>query len=652
MKRILSTLMMFILVVPILHPIRVHAADSMDYGLYKSVFEKINEENIWDYQSYALFDMDSDGVEELVLKIGSGEAGFKYKFYTIIQGQVAEIGEFMGAHSTLFANEDGEGIIHAHGFQGSERVTLITLDDSSSKKSIKTSTMYSRNLGEDDEYFYNSYPIEHRITTDLVSKISQASTLTDAQKALGFRMIKVTQKETKSYPVIVKDGEIFFSGKDLARITGFGYYLSDTNAKFQRGEKEIIIDLKKNILYPMKNTSLVDSINLPQELCCIDGEYYFPASQLLPWLNVSCGEKNGILHIYADEVSLWDIWGVFNPDQFYFDFVDCCHELGVNNKYLKAKSYIVDNGLMFIYDLIPIGLECTYGKYMDYYDIFDDMFKDKNSIEYSLYELTEDADTISSAFDLIEDINESLGEDDDNLPDEVALIKELADALSLLSFAADGAVYYTSFRQDNKEKLAMMDAITSSRNYYEYPEPLSSAAIAIANSYRSLYEGFEFRIMRAIEEGLFGKLTSGDGIINKIFDVIGLLPKENRDLAENIERVSKYETIASYERKAYFGEKYFTFISSIRAARCHARLYLYSSEQNWRTMAEYAQKINKKELANKYLEKAESTLPWQGKFLAASYAEQNDSHEYGDGRLKTNYTKELFSMFSRLEYSN
>lgn len=51
---------------------------------------------------YSLFDIDSNGIPELFVKKGSGEANFEYQIYTFENDQAKFIGTTNGGHSTLF----------------------------------------------------------------------------------------------------------------------------------------------------------------------------------------------------------------------------------------------------------------------------------------------------------------------------------------------------------------------------------------------------------------------------------------------------------------------------------------------------------------------------------------------------------------------
>ena len=467
-----------------------------------------------------------------------------------------------------------------------------------------------------------------------------------AEETSLFSTIYIDQGEIQPYSVIQSGDDLLFSGEDLAAITGYSYSIEGNNAIFSRGIKMLRIDLNANKLYPMEEISKLKPVPLDEKIQLVGNDYYFPSSQILPWMNVSCSEKDGTLCILSDEVSMWDFMGEFKPENFTFSYIKCCQELGVNSKWLKAAAYIQENGVGMVLDAIPVTLDMSYGSYMDYYEIFDDLFKNKESSAYAFKELTENAAEIKSAFDLID----KLGGYDD-LPDELKALSAFATALEKISDAADFAVYYMTFQEDNSEKLAMMESITLNRFNFEYPEPMIAAAMQIKNDYSSVWQGLETKLVYLVGEKAFdGLADSATGLMNTALKIVDAPSILSLDWPSAVERIAKYEAISACCHDV-IEQSQGSHQSTLRDLRCHAQLYLYSCEQNWRAMAAYAESKEQTEWVEKYLAKAEEAIAWQGKFLAASLAQENDSHEYGEGIAKTQYTEKLISIFSALDYT-
>ncbi len=72
------------------------------------------------YVQYALYDMDHDGVPELIAETGESEASFMYFVYTLREGEPVCCGSFGGSHSELNADTENkrEGIVLYGGHMG------------------------------------------------------------------------------------------------------------------------------------------------------------------------------------------------------------------------------------------------------------------------------------------------------------------------------------------------------------------------------------------------------------------------------------------------------------------------------------------------------------------------------------------------------
>ncbi len=467
-----------------------------------------------------------------------------------------------------------------------------------------------------------------------------------AQPEPSFIRIEICQTEKAPYTVIASGSDLLFSGEDLAALSGYEYRCDGENAVFTRGCKTIRVDLGDNKLFPMEDLSLLSSVDLTEPVVQSGKRYYFSGSQLLPWLNVTCFAEDGVLYVVADAVSLWDFAEEFDPDQFAFDFEEVCSELGASSKWLKAAAYARNNGLGFVTDLVPVSLDFSYGTYKDYFDILDELFQNKESSVYAYDELIEGSERVQSSFDMIEVLDEL-----ENLPDELQTLVYFNKALSGMGKAADYAVYYDTFQQDNEQKLAMMEAITLNRAAYQYPEALVSAAMDIKDSYRNLWDGLVTRFLQDLTESSIDLLTTGIAqgkMAEYALTALGMYKAFTPDWAQGVDRAPKYEAIAAAARDVYEENFGGSHTYTIQLQRCHAMLYLYACEQNYRTMADYAREKDKADKAEQYEQIAEEALKWQGRFLASAPAEINDSHEYGDGHMKEDYTQALLSDFATL----
>lgn len=447
----------------------------------------------------------------------------------------------------------------------------------------------------------------------------------------------------KNLSVIEAGEELLFSGEDLAELGGFAYRIEKGSAYFTRGMKTLRVDLAESRLYPMEEF-LSGKYEFAEKVQQIDGVYYFPGSEMLPWLNVTCFLHDGELHVHTDELSIWEIIPQFAPDEFAFDFTACCEELGENGKYLKARAYIQDEGISGVFfDLIPYA-----GEFLDYYDLFEDALQDQSAAEKKTEKFLEEAEDVAYWMDIVEDY-----EAVDGLPDQVRVFCEAAKvfANNAISFAFELGTYIKHFYLHDKTILTAMQSMNVNAARYGLPDAAQDALSLIEDNYSDYYSGIGYKMLVAISEtSLDGLADTAKGLYKAAVLLVGFADATAPDWAEGINRVSSYDIIAEFCLTGYDKESKGTHMSSIRNARGFAYMYLYACEQNWKAMADYAEKEGKLDLQEKYKANAEAAEEWQWEFLKAADAEQNDSHEYGDatGGMKQEYTDQLKDIYSTL----
>lgn len=84
---------------------------------------KYNRENDFEY---ALYDMNRDGIQELLLFTGTCEADYRYTVYTLKNGTAVWCGEFHGGHGTVYIGNE-PGLIMYWGQMGVYGITKYTL---------------------------------------------------------------------------------------------------------------------------------------------------------------------------------------------------------------------------------------------------------------------------------------------------------------------------------------------------------------------------------------------------------------------------------------------------------------------------------------------------------------------------------------------
>lgn len=75
---------------------------------------------------YWLYDMDRDGVPELLIRTGQAEYNYSVEVYSYLgENTVVDLGGFSGSHTVLCGNSEGTGILLHGAHMGSERVSCL-----------------------------------------------------------------------------------------------------------------------------------------------------------------------------------------------------------------------------------------------------------------------------------------------------------------------------------------------------------------------------------------------------------------------------------------------------------------------------------------------------------------------------------------------
>ena len=159
-KRVLSFWIALALCLGLLAPC------AMAYDGYKQVlldvYEEFDDGSVGvEYLWYSLYDIDEDGVKELIVLAGTCEADYVRRIYTIADDEARYIGETFGGHSTIYACPDGGfyNMMAQMGYQEIYKVTYI--DDTIIEEFISR-----KEIAEDEEYDIPGELIEHAYITD------------------------------------------------------------------------------------------------------------------------------------------------------------------------------------------------------------------------------------------------------------------------------------------------------------------------------------------------------------------------------------------------------------------------------------------------------------------------------------------------------
>ena len=113
------------------------AMDGIDYyGAYKGILEQVIADNVWgEYLRYFVYDIDGDGVKELIVQNGNNELEMALDIYTVYQEEALLLGSLTGGHSALYPCPDG-GIYRHWANEGSETLYRITLNGRDLKEEL------------------------------------------------------------------------------------------------------------------------------------------------------------------------------------------------------------------------------------------------------------------------------------------------------------------------------------------------------------------------------------------------------------------------------------------------------------------------------------------------------------------------------------
>lgn len=119
-------------------------AQTPDYTLYEDVLGQYSS----DMDVYAVYDIDQDGTDELLVKDGTCEADYIWYVYTIEDGEAVQLDSFDGGHSALYSNASGAGIYKLYGQMGDEVISLFTLEGGTLSEEVIT----EKQIGENEDY--------------------------------------------------------------------------------------------------------------------------------------------------------------------------------------------------------------------------------------------------------------------------------------------------------------------------------------------------------------------------------------------------------------------------------------------------------------------------------------------------------------------
>lgn len=460
-----------------------------------------------------------------------------------------------------------------------------------------------------------------------VITVRQAGTIAEMNGTAGERGVSV---------YVNGFGDLLFSGEDLEKITGFTYEIDGKTASFTRGAKIVEVELSSGKIYPLKGIA-----NIRPEVCISEpmqaGEqWYFSGGSLLPWLNVTCYEDNGVLVILPDEYSFWDSWGELDLGKYSIGYVEVATEFAWNSKVVKALNFTDKNiGKQF---LEAVNYTDEYdGSVNDYFDMLECLLLDSTHSEYlaDVYH-----DMMNNYLDVAGIVADDLG--------------PIITAFKLINDGAYYAAQYMAYTQNHQDKMELVDQLLLVRG--SYSKQLEDGALLLQNSYENWWDGILNKYVLNMDKYLVSEIQDklvSHPIGKAILLAVDVETKEIQNLNTRISLLRPYINLYNVGCSGYRNPS--VHHSAIKSRRSHAILALFAAGENLRTLSAYSEKHDRSDLASRYSSLAEECDMWIKELTAASMSEMNDSYSYwqpsgDDEGRKEDYTDKLLDVFEKLSF--
>ncbi len=125
---------------------KASAETVVNYSAYKEPLEQLRND-YGDSGTYALCDLDGDGVKELLISTGFDNSDWKVYVYTINNGEFEALNAFYTGASVLYESPDGDGVYSVYSHMGYMRIDRISYDG----VDVNLTTVSETDNG-DDEY--------------------------------------------------------------------------------------------------------------------------------------------------------------------------------------------------------------------------------------------------------------------------------------------------------------------------------------------------------------------------------------------------------------------------------------------------------------------------------------------------------------------
>lgn len=225
---------------------------------------------------YALYDLDSDGIEELIVSTGTCEADWRNDIYTIENDMVKSMGSFENT-ATLYKANDGNGIYAIYQHMDAEVVRQITKDG----RQLGITVLSDGTESSEEIYDSNKNEIPwNEMAALTTATVGSEETITPEERKEFFR--ERADYYTNDEYLIVKisawedsdeyDGELLVA-KETRQAPDYGaassYYL-----RYDSNETATIIDAKKGVVVERGTVEFYNgSIYINWDTGTLTGEY-------------------------------------------------------------------------------------------------------------------------------------------------------------------------------------------------------------------------------------------------------------------------------------------------------------------------------------------------------------------------------------------
>jgi len=283
----------------------------LDFSGYEGLLGELAY-GVGEFCTYFMYDIDNDGVREAILKVGTSEDNYQYHFYCL-DDQLApvEMGIVNASNSTLYANEECEGLLQVFGYQGHQTISELKVVDGKI-----VSTLIDESTVKGENYYSNSSRLSECYVSDLSLLQKDAKLVGEALKEqenfaqtqkeeFGNTLSVTMERMGMDFELFDKKESSIIMEADAINIHHFPVKLKDTQKLYLVGDNRHFIIVENNIV-----VGYMRSIGSPAHM-----KKYFPTDDcydILPQKAKSesfsyCCWKTENCYLLLGGTNAWDV---------------------------------------------------------------------------------------------------------------------------------------------------------------------------------------------------------------------------------------------------------------------------------------------------------------------------------------------------------